>query len=212
MAVTYKNTNNSLLFYTAKNFLDAVNTLFHFRFVESKDNKWVLEFRPVTEIIWQRKPISIALTTNHIEYNQDLDNYFITNNENNIEEDVYILKVYYTLHQLLVEAINKPELILPEHYISVSQLKIFVPYHFENSKFPAWLAQPGQTTLRISNGGFKDNYANIYLAFNNWKYIQLAKREATNKKRKLQAEATTETLPESQSMDVAVKVEVVVEP
>ena len=71
MAVTYKNTNNSLLFYTAKHFLDAVNTLFHARFVESKDNKWVLEFRPVTEIIWQRKPISIALTTNHIEYNQD---------------------------------------------------------------------------------------------------------------------------------------------
>ena len=52
----------------------------------------------MTEIIWQRKPISIALTTNHIEYNQDLDNYFITNNENNIEEDVHILKVYYTLH------------------------------------------------------------------------------------------------------------------
>ena len=99
-------------------------------------------------------------------------------------------------------------MILPEHYISVSQLKIFVPYHFENSKFSAWLAQPGHPTLRISYGGFKDKYANIYLSFNNWKYIQLAKRETTNKKRKLQPEVTTETLPESQSIPV----EVVVEP
>ena len=69
MATTYKNTNNSLLFFTAKHFLDAIDTIFQFRFVESKENKWVLEFRPVNEIIWERKPISIALTTNNIEYN-----------------------------------------------------------------------------------------------------------------------------------------------
>ena len=99
-------------------------------------------------------------------------------------------------------------MILPDHHVSVSQLKNFPPYHFENHKFPAWLKQPGQTTLRISNGGFKDNYANIYLAFNNWKYIQLAKRETTNKKRKLKSEFTIETIPESQPVDTAVKVEV----
>ena len=66
MATTYKNTNNSLLFFTAKTFLDAFDTIFQSRFVESKENNWVLEFRPVNEIIWERKPISIALTTNHI--------------------------------------------------------------------------------------------------------------------------------------------------
>jgi hypothetical protein len=101
MATTYKNTNNSLLFFTAKKFLDAIDTIFQFRFVQSAENKWVLEFRPVNQLIWERKPISIALTTNHIEYNKDLDNYFITNNDTNIEEDVQILKLYNTLQSLL---------------------------------------------------------------------------------------------------------------
>ena len=121
MTSTYKNTNNCLLFFTAKIFLDAVVTIFHFRFVETS-SKWVLEFRPVNDLIWQRKPISIALTTNHIEYNKDTENYHICNNDNNVEEDIHILKVYYTLHQLLLEAINKPDLILPEHFTSISQL------------------------------------------------------------------------------------------
>ena len=74
---TYKNTNNGLLFFSAKFFLDAVNTLFQFRFVETKDNKWVLEFRPVNELIWQRKPISICLINNQIELNQDTGYYHI---------------------------------------------------------------------------------------------------------------------------------------
>jgi hypothetical protein len=208
MATTYKNTNNSLLFFTAKNFLDAIDTIFQFRYVQSKENKWVLEFRPVNAIIWERKPISIALTTNHIEFNNDTKYYFITNNENNIEEDVHLLKAYNYLKAILVQAINKDDLNLSASPVSVADLKLWEPYHFDNSKFPAWLKGPGQPTLRISNGGIKDNYANIYLAFNNWKYIQLLKREATNKKRKLEPEVTTEVIPESQSIPV----EVVMEP
>ena len=208
---TYKNTNNCLLFFSAKFFLDAVNTLFQFRFVETKDKKWVLEFRPVDEVIWQRKPISICLTSNQIELNQDKASYYITTCENNVEEDVQILKVYYILHELLVEALNKPDLILPQHCVSVSDLKIFTPYHFDHSKFPSWKNLPGQTTLRLSNGGVRDNYANIYLAFNNWKYIQLAKRETSNKKRKLEPEIVPETISneilckESQPMEIKTK-------
>ena len=95
MTSTHKNTNNCFLFYTAKFFLDSINTLFQFRFVETKDNKWVLEFREVNQLIWQRKPVSIALITNHIEYNKDTENYIIVDNDNNIEENVHILKVYY---------------------------------------------------------------------------------------------------------------------
>ena len=82
------------MFFTAKTFLDAIDTIFQFRFVQSAENKWVLEFRPVNQLIWERKSISIALTTNHIEYNKDDNNYFISNDENNIEEDVHILKTY----------------------------------------------------------------------------------------------------------------------
>ena len=196
MTSTYKNTNNCLLFFTAKFFLDAIDTLFQFQFVETKD-RWILEFRPVGELIWQRKPISIALTTNHIEQNTDTNNYYIVTNDNNVEEDIHILKTYNYLHALLIEAVHNPDLKIPYTKASVSDIKIFKPYHFEDSKFSNWLKQPGQTTLRISNAGTKDNYANIYLAFNNWKYIQLAKRETANKKRKLEPEVAIETLPAS---------------
>jgi hypothetical protein len=207
MTSTYKNTNNCLLFFTAKFFLDAIDTLFQFQFVETKD-RWILEFRPVGELIWQRKPISIALTTNHIEQNTDTNNYYIVTNDNNVEEDIHILKTYNYLHALLIEALHNPDLKIPYTKVSVSDIKIFKPYHFEDSKFSNWLKQPGQTTLRISNAGTKDNYANIYLAFNNWKYIQLAKRETANKKRKFEPEVAIETLPESQS----VPIEIVVQP
>ena len=196
MTSTYKNTNNCLLFFTAKFFLEAIDTLFQFQFVETKD-RWILEFRPVGELIWQRKPISIALTTNHIEQNTDTNNYYIVTNDNNVEEDIHILKTYNYLHALLIEALHNPDLKIPYTKASVSDIKIFKPYHFEDSKFSNWLNQPGQTTLRISNAGTKDNYANIYLAFNNWKYIQLAKRETANKKRKLEPEVANETLPAS---------------
>ena len=90
---TYINTNNCLLFFSANFFLDSINTIFQFRFVETKHNKWVLEFRPVNDIIWQRKPISICLTTNHIESSTDTI-YQITPSELNIEEDVQILKFF----------------------------------------------------------------------------------------------------------------------
>ena len=193
---TYKITNNSLLFFSAKFFLDSVNTLFQFRFVETKYNKWVLEFRLIDELILQRKPISICLTSNQIALNQDKAAYYITTCENNIEEDVQILKVYYILHELLVEALNKPDLILPQHCVSVSDLKIFAPYHFDNSKFPSWEQQSGNTTLRISNAGVRDNYANIYFSFNIWKYDPFTnkRREAAIKKRKLQSEIVPETI------------------
>ena len=144
MSLTYKNTNNCLLFFSAKFFLDAIDSIFNFRYVESKDDIWVLEFRPVNELIWQRKPISICLTTNHIETTANQKVYQITpSDDNNIEEDVQILKAYYVLHQLLVDALNKPDLILPSHFISVTQIKLFLQYHFDHPTFPDWLKQPG---------------------------------------------------------------------
>ena len=107
-------------------FLDAIDTIFNFRYVESKDNKWVLEFRAVNEIIWERKPISICLTTNHIETTDNNLVYHIKPSDINIEEDVHILKLYKTLHQLFVDALQ-PNCILANAvtFISVSELKLF---------------------------------------------------------------------------------------
>ena len=157
----------------------------------------------------QQTVICVFVCRSHIEYNKDTENYHIVNNENNVEEDIHILKTYNYLHALLIEALHNPDLKIPYTKASVSDIKIFKLYHFEDSKFSNWLKQPGQTTLRISNAGTKDNYANIYLAFNNWKYIQLAKRETANKKRKFEPEVAIETLPASVQ---PVPVEVVVQP
>ena len=94
----------------------------------------------------------------------------------------------------MIDALNKPELLLPQHFVSVSDLKLFTPYHFDHTKFSSWKRIPGLATLRISNAGINDNYANIYLAFNNWKYIQLLKRETSNKKSKLEPEIVPEAV------------------
>ena len=45
------------------------------------------------------------------------------------------------------------------------------------------------------------------MAFNNWKYIQLAKRQAANKKRKFEPEVANETLSESQSVPIEIFVQ-----
>jgi hypothetical protein len=54
------------------------------------------------------------------------------------------------------------------------------------------------------------------LSFNNWKYIQIAKRQATNKKRKLESEETTEPvsteLQQPMSLNPVKVEEIVVEP
>ena len=56
----------------------------------------------------------------------------------------------------------------------------------------------------------------INLSFNNWKYIHYAKRQATNKKRKLESEETTEPvsteLQQPMSLNPVKVEEIVVEP
>ena len=197
---TYKITNNCLLFFSAKFFLDSINTIFQFRFVETNDCKWILEYRLLDELIWQRKPISICLTTTHVEVNNSIKWFFkfVHNDDTNFDEDVHLLKMYYTLHTLMVEAMNSTDLILPENYVSVSDIQLRPPYHFKEREMPAWQQVPGQTTIRISNAGYKIknsvDFADIYLAFNVWKYRKVVKNQSSNKKRKMESEIVPETI------------------
>ena len=211
MATNYKISNNCLLFFSAKFFLDSINTIFQFRFVETKDNKWILEYRPVNELIWQRKPISICLTTNHVEVNSKIKWFYkiVHNDDTNFDEDAHLLKMYYTLHALMVEALNIPDLILPENLVSVSDIQLRAPYHFKEREFPAWQELPGQTTIRISSAGYKINSAEIYLAFNNWKYRQIVKTDRTNKKRKLESEVTLDPVQPYSLNPAPVDIEVI---
>ena len=49
------------------------------------------------------------------------------------------------------------------------------------------------------------------MAFNNWKYIKLVKRQAANKKRKTEPEVTVETLP-APEQPVPDEIEIVMQP
>ena len=209
---TYNITKNSLLFFSAKDFLDSIETLFEFRFVETSFPKWVLEFRHFDEFIWQRKPISFCLTTNCVKTDSRRKCYKIghTNNKKS-DEDGHILKMYYTLHELLVKAMNKPNLILPEeHVCTVADLKIGSPFEFLHAEFPDWQKLPGQTTIRIGNcqsqsssficivNGTYEQISSfkLFWSFNTWKYREIVKSETPTNKRKLEPENTPEPVPE----------------
>ena len=84
-------------------------------------------------------------------------------------------------------------------------------HHFDHTTFPDWLKQPGQSTIRISNAAYKNNYANINLAFNNWKYITSLQRETTTKKRKLEIENTPEPVSTKVVCEVAEPIEIKIE-
>ena len=201
---TYNITKNSLLFFSAKDFLDSINTIFEFRFVQTGFPKWVLEFRPVDELIWQRKPMSFCLTTNFVKNDSRRRCYAIGqigHREKNkiFEEDAHIIKMYYTLHALLIKALNKPdyilpELLLPEPVIAVSDLKVARPFEFVHDELPDWQKVPGQPTIRFGNACFSlnDGGSKLFWSFNIWKYRKIDKSE----KRKLEPENTTEPVPE----------------
>jgi len=57
-------------------------------------------------------------------------------------------------------------------------------------------------SLSSNSSSSNISLSNLYFSFNNWKYVQLAKRETSNKKRKLEPQVTTETVPESQSIEI----------
>ena len=94
----------------------------------------------------------------------------------------------------MVEALNKPDLELPEHLVSVSDIQIRSPYHFQAKEFPDWQKVPGQTTIRFGNACFSLNNggSKLFWSFNIWKYRKIDKSE----KRKLEPENTTEPVPE----------------
>ena len=98
----------------------------------------------------------------------------------------------------MVEAMKLPDLVLPENYVSISDIQLRSPYHFKEREMPAWQQVPGQTTIRISNAGYKIknsvDFVDIYLAFNVWKYRKVVKSESSIKKRKMEYEFVPETV------------------
>ena len=210
---TYKITKNSLLFFSAKDFLDSINTIFEFRFVETTFPKWILEYRGLDDFIWQRKPISFCLTTTCCVKNDARRGcYKIGHTDNKkSDEDDQILKMYFTLRDLLVQAVNKPNLNMAGgHVCQVADLRISSPFEFRHVEFPDWQKVPGQTTIRIgncqsqsssficiANGTYEQiSSFKLFWAFNTWKYREIVKSETSTNKRKLEPENTPEPVPE----------------
>ena len=98
---TYKNTNNCLLFFTPKNFLDAIDTIFQFRFVQSSENKWVLEFKSVADFLWQRKPIFVSLNQLHEGSHRIITGSIARIGNRNAISDIDAVGILFDIHQFL---------------------------------------------------------------------------------------------------------------
>lgn len=204
---TYNNGRNGLMFFSCKCFLESVDTLFHFRWVAntgSSSNRddyetYVLEFKPVDEEVWQRKPVNICLLSNFIHLTPPIESYTITNHTNTDDDEIVdYFKVKELLHKLLIVAcdIKEPSSIYIEKPEANRLYFIKPPFRFKMRQFPKFQEQQGKVSIRISNGSkYTDtDTCFLYWTFNSWKYIM--KGESIIKKRKLAAaiEPETETI------------------
>ena len=201
---TYNNGRNGLMFFSCKCFLESVDTIFHFRWVANTGSSvnrydyetYVLEFKPVDEDVWQRKPVNICLLSNYIHLTPPIESYTITNHTNTDDDEIVdYFKVKDLLHNLLIVAcdIKEPNTVYREKLEANRLYFIKPPFRFKMQQFPEFEKQQGKVSIRISNGSKYTDTDTCFLfwTFNSWKYIM--KGEAIIKKRKLEAAIEPET-------------------
>ena len=151
------------MFLSCKLFLDSVDTIFHFRWVPNTDNSYnrvnyesyVLEFKLVDELMWQRKPVNICLITNYIHLTPEIESYTIVNDtKKDDDEMVDYCKVQDILLNLLIKDCNikEPSSIYRDWLAPHGIHFIKPPYRFKMPQFDAFQKQQGLVSIRISNG------------------------------------------------------------
>ena len=60
--MSFKETSNCLLFFSAKNFLESIGTTFEYRYTKAEDGKFILQFRALKGSEWKTKPVSFCIT------------------------------------------------------------------------------------------------------------------------------------------------------
>ena len=198
---TYKNSNNGLKFFSCNFFLDSVDTIFHFRWVSIQGKPfyrremYVLEFKPVNEDIWQRKPVNICLTTNYIHLTPEIESYTIVNDTKKDDDE---MADYYKVKELLLNlltdatSIMEPRAVYDQHELNLYHF-IKPPNRFTMDTFVTFQKKQGLVTIRISYGTKSHATHSCFLnwSFNSSKYM---KREPLIKKRKMEAAIEPETI------------------
>lgn len=189
-----KETTNSLLFFSAKDFLESVGVNFEFRFQKiTKRDKYLLQYRRLPSESWEQKPISFCLRY-HTVLPGSLHYMFVPIEVPEItpaqveDEAKWILDLTDYLNARLVQAtLGQFGHRQPRTYsvTEIAKLRIFAPYGFQRESFPtSWTQIPGLPTIRLGQG-YANDYdlgkdhtyrCGFFYQFNNWRYQQILDR------------------------------------
>ena len=181
---TFKETQNSLVFFSAKAFLDSIDTLFEYRYskVEGAD-RFVFEHRSLGGE-WKRKAISVCVKDHELNSVPNEKFYQLISAPNEgLAEAEELLRLQEFLNHKVLEVTASNGQPLTKTYSNVSQLKIFPPFRFTTESFSRIQKEPGTLCLKIGNGWQMDSdvkgyYYGAFLSFNSWKFRVVLKRKA----------------------------------
>ena len=182
--MSFKETSNCLLFFSAKNFLESIGTTFEYRYTKAEDGKFILQFRALKGSEWKSKPVSFCITHHGLKKDEANNFYSLEVTSPDAADEAFaIVNVQDFLNQLML--VNGPVGRTPIHkiYKDESELKIMKPYRFHVQNFFNIHKEPGLICLRAGNGwlfeaGTDSYYYGANLGFNSWKYVSLKKRKA----------------------------------
>lgn len=183
---THNETKNSLIFFSAKDFLEAVGISFEFRFTKiTNGDKFLLQFRPIGSEGWEQKSINICLRHHNVvsqERHYSLAPLPDALPELVDDEAKYLLDLRDYINQRLLKATLGPRQPIEKSIDNLVDLVIYGPYKFTPNKLEGIQALPGVFTLRIGNGWILDHEDHTYhygffLQFNTWKYLQPSSRK-----------------------------------
>ena len=129
--MSFKETSNCLLFFSAKNFLESIGTTFEYRYTKAEDGKFILQFRALKGSEWKTKPVSFCITHHGLKKDEANNFYSLESTSADAADEAFaIVNVQDFLNQLML--VNGPVGRTPIHkiYKDKSELKIMKPYRF----------------------------------------------------------------------------------
>ena len=183
----FKMTQRSLVFHSAKDFLEAVGTIFQFRYTKdtNSDNKFHFEFKKIDAVNWVKtKYVHVTLKHHTIAFieQEGKPNWrpryilqAIITNEESDDEAKYLMDLQdYLNHRVLDATICTSQPIEKRQIDQIKDLVIYPPYQFKPDRLQKFQESPGLVTLRISRGYmmYADNnmyHYGAFLEFNTWK-------------------------------------------
>ena len=105
--MSFKETSNCLLFFSAKNFLESIGTTFEYRYTKAEDGKFILQFRALKGSEWKTKPVSFCITHHGLKKDEANNFYSLEVTTSDAADEAFaIVNVQDFLNQLML--VNGP--------------------------------------------------------------------------------------------------------